>query len=47
MLMEVQIKNEQDQIDIFQCIYFENSQIHLQAMMYQSEHIDHDIHLGF
>ena len=47
MLIQVQIKIEQDQGHIFQYIYFQNSQIHLQAIMYHFEHIDHDIHLDF
>ena len=47
MLIQVQIKIEQDQGHIFQYIYFQNSQIHLQAIMYHFEHIDHDIRLGF
>ena len=47
MLIQVQIEKEQDPVHIFQYIYFENSQIHLQAVMYQFEHIDHDIHQGF
>ena len=47
MLIHVQIKNEQDQVHIFQNIYFSNFQIHPQAIMYHFELIEDDMHLGF
>ena len=40
-------KNEQDQVYIFQYIYFESFQIHLQVIMYHFERTSHDTHLDF
>ena len=37
----------QDQVHIFQDIYFEISQIHLLTTMYRFKHADHDILLNF
>ena len=36
-----------DQVHIFRGTYFESFQTHLQAIMYQFEHISHDIHHDF
>ena len=47
MLIQMQIKNELDQVHIFQYIYFESFQIHLQAIMYHFEHINHDNNQDF
>ena len=47
MLIQVLIKNEQDQADIFQYTYFYNFQIYLQAMMYHFEYIDLANHPGY
>ena len=47
MLIQVQIENEQDQVNIFQYIYFEIFQIHQKVIKYHFEHIDHDIYLAF
>ena len=47
MLIQVQTKNERDQVHLFQYIYLQSFQIHLQAIVYHSEHIDHDIRLAF
>ena len=47
MIMHVLIKNEQDQVHIFEYIYFESFQTHLQAIMYHFERTSHDIPLDF
>ena len=43
----VQIENEEDQVHLFQCVYFLSFQIHLQVILYHSEHTNHDNHLYF
>ena len=47
MLILVQTKNEQDQVHIFQYTYLKSFQIHLQAIIYRFEHIDHDTRQDF
>ena len=47
MLIQLLINIEQDQVHIFQCIYFESFQTHLQVIMHYSEHANHDIRLDF
>ena len=47
MLILVQTKNKLDQIHMFQHIYFEILQIHLQLIMYHVEHTNHEINLSF
>ena len=39
-------KNDQHKVHIFQYIYFETFQIHLQVIVYRFEHINHKIHLN-
>ena len=47
MLIQVLIKNEQDQVHILQYIYLESFQIHLRVIMYHSERTSHETHLDF
>ena len=42
MLIQMQVKNELDQVHIFQYIDIKCFQIHLQAIMYHFECINHD-----
>ena len=45
--MLIMKENMYDQVHIFRGTYFESFQTHLQAIMYQFEHISHDIHQDF
>ena len=43
MLIQELKENEWGQVNVFQDIYFESSQMHLLTMMYCFEHANHDI----
>ena len=47
MLIQGLMKNEQDQVHVFQYIYFKSFQIHLQVIMNHSEYTSHDTHIYF
>ena len=47
MVIQVQAQNIRDQVHIYQDTYFQNFQIHLQAIMYHFERISHDIHRDY
>ena len=47
MLILVQTKNEQNQVHIFQYTYPQSFQKHQQAIMYRTEHTNHDTHQDF
>ena len=47
MLIPVQTKNEQNQVNIFQYTYLLSFQKHQQAIIYRIKHTNHDTHQDF
>ena len=47
MLIQLQVKNVQDQVHIFHYIYFKSFQVHQKVIKYHFKHTNYVIHLNF